>query len=83
MFGLPDFSSLGGFGSTKYDAGYPAGYFRGFTLSVDAVADTSLGGGWQSMSLGSMTMNTNDLPAGDTGGPPSARSSASPMVKCP
>lgn len=64
MFGLPDFSSLGGFGSTKYDAGYPAGYFRGFTLSVDAVADTSLGGGWQSMSLGSMTMNTNDLPAG-------------------
>ena len=64
MFGLPDFSSLGGFGSTKYDAGYPARYFRGFTLSVDAVADTSLGGGWQSMSLGSMTMNTNDLPAG-------------------
>jgi len=64
MFGLPDFSSLGGFGSTKYDAAYPAGYFKGFTLSVDAVSDTSLGGGWQSLSLGSMTMNTNDLPAG-------------------
>jgi hypothetical protein len=64
MLGNSDVSSLGGFGSTKYDAGYPAGYFLGFTLSVDAVADTSLGGGWQSLSLGSMTMNTNDLPAG-------------------
>lgn len=64
MFGLPDFGSFGGFGSVKYDAGYPAGYFLGFTLSVDCVGDTSLGGGWQSLSLGSMTMNTNDLPAG-------------------
>ena len=64
MFGLPD---IGGFGSVKYDAAYPAGYFLGFTLSVDCVGDTSLGGGWQSLSLGSMTMNTNDLPAGGYG----------------
>ncbi len=52
------------FGSTRYDPGYPAGYFTGFAIAVDATRDPTLGGGWQSMSLGSMEMNTNDLPAG-------------------
>ena len=62
MLGNSDVSSLGGFGSTKYDAGYPAGYFLGFTLSVDAVADTSLGGGWQSLSLGSEPARSRSVP---------------------
>ena len=53
-----------GFGPTRYDPDNPGGFFSGFTMSVDGVSDPSLGGGWQSMSLGSMEMNTNDLPAG-------------------
>lgn len=53
-----------GFGPTRYDPNNPGGFFSGFTMSVDGVSDPSLGGGWQSMSLGSMEMNTNDLPAG-------------------
>jgi hypothetical protein len=54
-----------GFGSLTFESGYPAGYFKGFALSVDAIAsDPSLGGGWQSMSLGTMEMQTNELPAG-------------------
>ncbi|MGI9136266.1 MAG: hypothetical protein ACR2JS_04295 [Candidatus Nanopelagicales bacterium] len=57
--------TLSGFGSVRFDSGYPGGYFKGFALSVDAIgADPSLGGGWQSLSLGSMQMNTNELPAG-------------------
>jgi Contractile injection system tube protein len=54
----------GGFGPTRYDPDNPAGYFSGFSIAVDAVREPSLGGGWQSMSLGSMEMNANDLPAG-------------------
>ena len=54
----------GGFGPTRYDPDNPGGYFSGFTLAVDGVSQPALGGGWQSMSLGSMEMNTNDLPAG-------------------
>lgn len=58
-------SAMGGFGSVRYDAGYPSGYFKGFTLSVDAITgDPALGGGWQSLSLGGMSMQTNELPAG-------------------
>ena len=57
--------TLNGFGSVRYDSGYPGGYFKGFALSVDAIgADPSLGGGWQALSLGSMQINTNELPAG-------------------
>lgn len=69
--GLPDLSALAGlagasssFGSVRYDPEYPAGFFSGFTISVDAVSDPTLGGGWQSVSLGSMELNTNDVPAG-------------------
>jgi hypothetical protein len=54
----------GGFGSTRFDPEFPGGYFSGFTVAVDGVSQPALGGGWQSMSLGSMEMNTNDLPAG-------------------
>lgn len=55
----------GGFGSLMFDSGFPGGYFKGFALSVDAIAaDPSLGGGWQTMSLGTMEMHTNELPAG-------------------
>ena len=61
---LPGGNGLMGFGPTRYDPGYPAGYFTGFSIAVDATRDPTLGGGWQSMSLGSMEMNTNDLPAG-------------------
>ena len=54
-----------GFGSLTFDSGFPAGYYMGFALSVDAISgDPSLGGGWQSMSLGTMEMHTNELPAG-------------------
>lgn len=69
-FGLMRLASgaLGGgitpFGPTRYDPEYPAGFFKGFTVSVDGVSDTTLGGGWQSVSLGSMELSTNDLPAG-------------------
>ena len=55
---------IGGFGPTRYDPDNPGGFFSGFTISVDGLSDGTLGGGWQSMSLGSMEMNTNDLPAG-------------------
>jgi len=59
------FLSGGGFGSVLFDSGFPGGYFKGFTVSVDAIAgDPSLGGAWQSMSLGTMEMHTNELPAG-------------------
>ena len=55
----------GGFGSLGFSSGFPAGYFKGFALSVDAISgDPTLGGGWQTMSLGSMEMHTNELPAG-------------------
>jgi len=55
----------GGFGSLLFDSGFPGGYFKGFTLSVDAISgDPSLGGAWQTMSLGTMEMHTNELPAG-------------------
>lgn len=66
MFGLPmpSFGFAGGFGSMRFDAGYPGGHFKGFTISVDTISDTALGGGWQSISLGSMRMETVDLPAG-------------------
>ena len=70
--GIPGMGALGamgglgggGFGPTRWDPENPAGYFSGFTIAVDAVRDPSLGGGWQMMSLGSMEMNANDLPAG-------------------
>lgn len=53
------------FGSLLFDSGFPSGYFRGFTLDVDAIlADPSLGGGWQMMSLGGMSLTTNEIPAG-------------------
>lgn len=56
---------LGSFGSLLFDSGFPGGYFKGFTLDVDAVlADGSLGGGWQAMSLGGMDLTTSDIPAG-------------------
>ncbi len=55
----------GGFGSLMFDSGFPGGYFKGFAISVDAISgDPTLGGGWQSMSLGTMEMHTNELPAG-------------------
>lgn len=56
--------SFGGFGSLNFQAGYPSGAFKGFTIDVDAVADGSLGGDWQSISLGGMDMETMELPAG-------------------
>jgi hypothetical protein len=59
-------SSFGGsFGSVLSDSGFPGGYIKGFALSVDAITnDSSLGGNWQTMSLGTMEMHTNELPAG-------------------
>ena len=66
MGGFGAFGGTGGsFGSLVFDSGFPAGYYKGFALSVDAISgDPSLGGGWQSMSLGTMEMQTNELPAG-------------------
>jgi len=62
---LDALGSFGNFGSLLSDSGFPGGYFRGFTLSVDAIGDDpSLGGNWQTMSLGTMEMHTNELPAG-------------------
>jgi len=64
VHGMPGDAMPTGFGSTRYNPEFPGGYFSGFSIAVDGVSDPSLGGGWQSMSLGSMEMNTNDLPAG-------------------
>lgn len=62
MFG--GFGGFGGFGPINFNAGYPSGHFKGFTIDVDAISEGSLGGDWQSISLGGMSMQTNELPAG-------------------
>lgn len=58
------FGGFGGFGSLNFQAGYPSGHFKGFTIDVDAVSDGTLGGDWQSVSLGGMQLQTQELPAG-------------------
>ena len=48
-----------------FDPAYTATNFTGFAISVDIVnGDKHLGANWQSLSLGSLNLNSNDLEAG-------------------
>lgn len=50
---------------SAFDAEYTATNFRGFSLSVDIVGgDQTLGANWQTLSLGSVTLQANDIDAG-------------------
>ena len=48
-----------------FDPAYTATNFAGFAISVDIInGDKHLGANWQSLSLGSLNLNSNDLEAG-------------------
>ena len=50
---------------SAFDAEYTATNFRGFALSVDLVGgDQTLGANWQTLSLGSVTLQAHDVEAG-------------------
>ena len=50
---------------SAFDAEYTATNFRGFALSVDLVGgDQTLGANWQTLSLGSVTLQAQDIEAG-------------------